>query len=171
MFVAPLDGNHEKAGDAIFSHESKWVLIEFKRNESSIEDEIQKFTNFAQARASLEQKGKHHLIIYGESTENEFSLSCQEYFSGTKVKIELALSSGVEKNDFILYLRDFVSFKKNSESGAGSYGFVAGVSNDGKVTKCMSLSEFAEALNLEAALVKRLQKTQEQSYSGPGHSM
>lgn len=168
MFVAPLDGNHEKAGDAIFSHESKWVLIEFKRNKSSIEDEIQKFKSFANAKASLELRGKHHLIIYGDSTGNKFNLSCQEYFSGTKVDIGLALSSGVEKNDFVLYLRDFISFKKNSESGAGGYGFVAGISNDGKVTKCMSLSEFAEALKLEAPLVKRLQKAQEQKYSGPG---
>ncbi len=59
------------------------------------------------------------------------------------------LCSGVDQGKFITYLNKFVAYKKQSKSGSGGYGFVAGVSSDGKVTKCMTLSEFAEALNLE----------------------
>lgn len=85
------------------------------------------------------------------------------------MEIELALSSGVPKSTFIQYLREFLKQKNGGESGAGGYSFVAGVSSDGSVTKCMKLSEYAEALSLEKEIVQKLQKEQEvsQSRSGP----
>lgn len=171
MFIAPLDGKQEKAGDAIFANESSWVLIEFKRDEESIASEIEKFTNYSDAKKTLEPIGSHHLIIFGESNGNQFSLQSQEYFSGKKVNIDQALLSGAEKEEFLEYLHKFIDFKKQAKSGTGGYSFVAGVSSDGKVTKCMKLSEFGQALKLEHELKQKLQKkleqSQEQSYSGP----
>lgn len=170
MFIAPLDGDHEKAGDAIFSNVNTWVLIEFKRDESTINDELNKFTNYALAKSELEQVGDHHLIIYGDIESRDFLLKCKQYFSGNKVEIEDALTSGTDKDTFINYLKRFVDLKKTSKSGAGGYSFVAGVSKDGAVTKCMKVSEFAEALQLEQALQQKLNQQHEQSYSGPSMS-
>jgi len=171
MFIAPLDGDHEKAGDAIFSNVNTWVLIEFKRGKSTISDELEKFTNYELAKNSLEPIGSHHLIIYGDVENGNFKLKCKQYFSGKDVAIEHALVSGTKKDIFINYLKRFVEFKKTSKGGAGGYSFVAGVSSDGAVTKCMKVSEFAEALQLEQALQQRLQQKQEQSYSGPSMGM
>ncbi|WP_285422953.1 hypothetical protein [Pseudomonas sp. efr-133-TYG-103a] len=171
MFIAPLDGDHEKAGDAIFANVNKWVLIEFKRDKSTIADEVGKFTNYESAKSALESIGSHHLIIYGVAENNNFLLRCRQYFSGKDVAIEQALVSGATKDSFINYLRKFVEFKKTSKSGAGGYSFVAGISRDGTVTKCMKVSEFAEALQLEKALQQKLQQKQGQSYSGPSRGM
>ena len=171
MFIAPLDGDHEKAGDAIFSNVNTWVLIEFKRDKRTISDEFEKFTNYDSAKNALEPIGSHHLIIYGEAVNGAFMLKCKQYFSGIDIPIERALISGTNKDSFINYLRRFVEFKKSSKSGSEGYSFVAGVSSDGAVTKCMKVSEFAEALQLEKALQQKLQQKQEQSYSGPSMGM
>ena len=171
MFITPLDGNQEKGDDAIFSNECKWVLIEFKRGQDSIDSEIKKFSDYHLAKKTLEAFGRHHLIIYGQSNDGEFSLSCQEYFSGLKVSLEEALLSGAQKGPFLAYLSKLVGLKKQSKSGTGGYSFVVGVSSTGKVTKCMKLSEFANALILERELKQKLQKrleqSQEQSYEPP----
>lgn len=166
-FVAPLDGNHEKAGDAIFANVSNWILIEFKRDAKSINDEVVKFTNYEDAKFELESIGKHHLIIYGEPNGEDINLLSQEYFSKIKVPVDKVLSSGIPKTDFVVYLKKFVAHKKNSESGAGNFGLVAGVSNDGKVSKCMKLSEFGEAIALEQKLQKKLEQSQNPR---PSHS-
>ncbi|WP_157725045.1 hypothetical protein [Vogesella sp. LIG4] len=167
-FVAPLDGNHENVGDAIFSNESMWILIEFKRDKKSISDELGKFINFAEAKEALESEGAHHLIIYGESESADFYLKCQQYFSGLPILLEDALKSGIEKDLFVKYLQKLIEYKKQSQGGSGGYGFVAGVSNDGTVTRCMKLSEFAEALHLEKILKQKLQqRPQQSSYSRP----
>lgn len=81
MFIAPLDGEHEKAGDAIFSNESSWVLIEFKRDEKAINDEMGKFKNYFSAKSALEKIAGHHLIIYGNAENDIFHLKCRSYFS------------------------------------------------------------------------------------------
>lgn len=171
MFIAPLDGDHEKAGDAIFSNVNAWVLIEFKRDISTINDELNKFTNYQLAKSELEHIGNHHLIIFGGIEGGDFELKCKQYFSRNDVEIIDALSSGTERDTFINYLERFVELKKTSKSGAGGYSFVAGVSNDGSVTKCMKVSEFAEALQLEQALQQKLNQKHEQSYSGSSMSI
>jgi len=171
MFIAPLDGNYEKAGDAIFSNVNTWVLIEFKRDKSTISDELGKFINYESAKSELEPIGSHHLIIYGDVEGSDFLLKCRQYFSGKEVAIEKALVSGTEKDSFISYLRKFIEFKKTSKGGVGGYSFVAGVSSEGTVAKCMKVSEFAEALQLEQVLQRKLQHNQEKSYSGPSMGM
>ena len=39
-FIAPLDGNEEKAGDAIFGENENFILIEFKKDKDSIIDKL-----------------------------------------------------------------------------------------------------------------------------------
>lgn len=169
MFIAPLDGAHEKAGDAIFSNEKKWLLIEFKRNAKSIMEEESKFTDFPNAKKLLQAKDSHHLIIYGEAKNSNFQLMCQRYFSGITIDINHALESGTSKGSFLQYLHEFIRHKKG-ETGAGGYSFVAGVSSDGSITKCMKLSEFSEALNLEKEIVQKIAREQEPSRSYSEHS-
>lgn len=171
MFIAPLDGDHEKAGDAIFSNVDVWILIEFKRDESTINDELNKFTNYALAKSELEPIGNHHLIIYGDIEGDDFVLKCKQYFSGNKVEIDNALTSGTEKDAFINYIKRFIGYKKTSKSGAGGYSFVAGVSKDGTVTKCMKVSEFADALQLEQVLQQKLNQQHEQVCSSQSMDM
>lgn len=68
--LAPLDGKHEKyAGDAIFSANDLFWLIEFKRDAGSIDDEYRKFDIGAILDDPILCDGnQHHVIIYG-STE------------------------------------------------------------------------------------------------------
>jgi hypothetical protein len=170
MFIAPLDGNHERGGDAILANESKWVLIEFKRDKNSISDEIEKFTSYPDAKKELEPHDAHHILIYGEPNNNSIILQCQSYFSAKVTTVDKVLQSGTDKDHFINYLNKFVEFKNSSKGSVGGYGFVAGVSSDGTVTKCMKLSEFAEVLQLEAELTQKLQqqKRTQQRDSSPG---
>lgn len=63
--IAPLDGNHEKAGDNIFTQGSKWVLIEFKRSKADLESEKAKFINYDQAKDALSAFDSHYFLIYG----------------------------------------------------------------------------------------------------------
>lgn len=161
-FIAPLDGNHEKAGDAIFANTSSWVLIEFKRDLKSVDDELTKFSNYAQAKEELESIGRHHLIIYGEETEkaDDINLVTKEYFSANKVATESALSAGIPKEQFIAYLKKFIGHKNNSTSGSGDFSLVAGVSQTGRVTRCMKIKEFGEAIDLEKKLQAKLDHEQ-----------
>lgn len=168
MFVAPLDGNHEKVGDVIFANESSWVLIEFKRDEKSITDELDKFVNYAEAQQEFQSIDQHHLIIYGDIINGKFDLGCKRYFSGKNISLDKALYSGVDKDKFLLYLKRFWAYKKQSKGGSGGYGFVAGISSDGKVTKCMTLSEFAEAMSLQKNLQRELEQRER---SGPEMDM
>lgn len=167
-FVAPLDGDKERAGDTILGKEDRWILIEFKKNESCINDECRKFSDFKQAKHSLINTSNHHLIIYGQSAGKDIELVCQGYFSEKPIHIDDALSRGTDIDSFFNYVREFVSFKNNSggESSSG-FGFVAGISKDGKVTKCMRLDEFGHTFKLEKRLQQKLEISRNPSRSGP----
>lgn len=172
-FVAPLDGNEEKAGDAIFSNDNHWVLIEFKKDESSIASEKDKFEKYQEAKQALSSKDDHHIIVYGELSKESknINLHAKTYFSEKAIsQIAEALQSGIEIKKFKNYLDAFLQYKKGSkvEGGSGGYGFVAGVTNGGQITKCLTLEEFSEEVELSIKL--RQEPTQSQSYSmkGPG---
>jgi hypothetical protein len=67
--IAPLDGIEELAGDAIFCSKNKWILIEFKKDEASINDENRKFKDlgFKNVMTAFKDKDGHHFIIYGKA--------------------------------------------------------------------------------------------------------
>ena len=54
MRVAPLDGKEERAGDAIFSKSNNWVLIEFKKDKSSLVSEKGKFNDYSAAKQNFQ---------------------------------------------------------------------------------------------------------------------
>lgn len=117
--IFPFDGKEEKISDAALFLKGKWIIIEFKREIGCIDDEIQKFDNFPQARESLEDKDKHHFLVYG-TFNNEFDLEAETYFSReTDVSVGNLFSKGISKKQFDEYLNLFLSYKKKSTSGEG----------------------------------------------------
>ena len=166
-FIAPLDGKEEKAGDAIFGKNEKFILIEFKKDENSIKDEQKKFFNFDLAKQELEDKDSHHILIYGEIDNKDLILNARTYFSNNSIELSKNFTNGKILEDFKNYLNDFLKLKKGSktESGSGSYGFVAGVTQEGNITKCLTLQEFNEEMSLNLNIKKNITNKQSKSYS------
>ncbi len=57
MLIAPLDGNEEKAADAILSNVDSWALIEFKRSDSELSNEYKKFNDYESAKLYFSDSG------------------------------------------------------------------------------------------------------------------
>ncbi len=154
--LAPLDGNEEKAGDTLISNNNKWIIIEFKKDQYSINTEIDKFINFDKAKKDLENKDQHHFIVYGSinvESNTKLKLQCITYFSGREQRnIKEMLSKGKDKSEFKTYLAKLISYKKSNKGTASSgngnldvenYALVAAVDTDGNIVECQSLSEFS----------------------------
>lgn len=156
MLVSPLDGNEEKLGDAIISANNKWVLIEFKRDESSLSSEIEKFYDYFDAMKKLSAKDEHHYLIYGEFKEF-FRLKCTTYFSAKiRDSIESALRTGIDNRAFAEYVEEFTRLKKPPPDGGGGgglaladYSLVACVNDDGNIVECMSISDYQQSMGYE----------------------
>lgn len=144
--IAPLDGNHEKASDAIFSSDNKWLLIEFKRSVSDVASELKKFKRYGLAKKALQSKDNHHLIIYGEPSQTELiRLIGRTYFSGRQIDLSALYKNGIDYKNFIMYVSQFTTFKSADKSGGGAhlYSSVVGVSPGGKIDKLFTLQEYA----------------------------
>ncbi|RQO37224.1 hypothetical protein DBR37_03275 [Herminiimonas sp. KBW02] len=166
MFLSPLDGTHEQAGDAIFSKNEKWILIEFKKDQISINSEKAKFINYTNARQALSNSDGHHLIVFGskgDKTRPSILLNYQTYFSSTKKNdVNEVLASGIEFKSFKHYVESFAKFKKASNGGGGlsmnDFSLVAGINSDGSISQYLSLSEFQRQLNMELLHEKELNR-------------
>lgn len=148
-FAAPLSGVHERAGDGVFSSNSKIVLVEFKRSKYELDTEYDKFTNYENAVAALAARDSHHFLIYGglENDKNEFRLYARTYFSKKDAQSALAvLNHGLEPLKFNEYLADLVAFKKADGRSSGtvtsaSVASAIGISQEGEVS-AISLVEY-----------------------------
>ena len=109
-FIAPLDGNEEKAGDAIFGQNENFILIEFKKDKNSIKDEQKKFIDFNSAKESLSSWDKHHILIYGEVNSKNLILNAQTYFSEKNIQLTRKFSNGKTLKEFKKYLDSFFKF-------------------------------------------------------------
>jgi hypothetical protein len=158
LFLAPLDGEHERAGDAIFSSNNRWVLIEFKKDAAAIRTEMEKFVRYSEAKAELSSFDSHHHIVFGQASSSSparLELCACTYFSEKKGDI---LASGKPFSEFKRYVERYIKFKKGSRGGGGTgmamedFALVAGVNADNDVVECLSLSEFQRQLELELEL-------------------
>jgi hypothetical protein len=160
MFIAPLDGKQERAGDSIFSQGNNWVLIEFKKNFDSLLSEEDKFVDYEKAKSNFLNRDSHHFLIYGgifekEGGECEFDVSAVTYFSRTQVSsVEAMLSAGLTFEEFFDYVKEFTSFKKVKDGSSGSvglesYGLVAAINSENQIVECMSLAELGNELGLD----------------------
>lgn len=150
LFAAPLSGVQERAGDGVFSSDSKIILVEFKRSLRELNTEHDKFIHYKNAFNALQGRDGHHFLVYGSSVKPEggfaLSLSACNYFTRVPAKSALkALSFGVEPEAFKEYLKELLALKKVDERSGGTAGPEAvasafGVSSSGAAT--ISLSEY-----------------------------
>lgn len=169
MAVAPLGGVQEKGGDAIIKKDDRWVLIEFKKNHDSISSEVDKFAlgKYSEAKGKLEERSKHHFLVYGVLNEDKLDLKGQLYFGTSEVNVEELLNKGTDEETFLSYYHDFIGYKKSKEgSSGGGITCVVGVDSTGKASKVMSAHEYEETLiltkKLNLELVQRIQERQQQ---------
>jgi hypothetical protein len=157
LFLAPLDGREEMSGDAVFSSNYQWVLIEFKKDLDSISTENKKFADYNAAFDDLSSRDGHHYIIYGQESGNpphRLVLCFRTYFSNRICDLKGILSSGTGYENFKKYVEDYTKFKKQASGGSGGVtmdglALVAGVNTDKTVVECLSLTEFQLQLELE----------------------
>ena len=147
LFITPLDGKEELAGDALLSKNQKWVIIEFKDKESSLDSEKKKFKSYSDALAELGRSDQHHCLIYGKIKDGKFTLGAQTYFSRNGIgSIDKFLNSGSDEKRFIEYLSRLLHYKSEkgttSSGNVGSYSLVAGISKNNKIISCMTLYEY-----------------------------
>jgi hypothetical protein len=119
-FLAPLDGDHEKAGDAIFGQQSTFVLIEFKRARNDLKSEIDKFFDYDSAKRELLEKDSHHLLVYGFAGKKKtnLDLQAQTYFSAVEVDLMKFAGQGITLSAFKNYLSLFL-YHKNKDGNGG----------------------------------------------------
>jgi len=118
-FLAPLDGDHEKAGDAILGLKEKLVLIEFKRTRGDLKSETKKFFDYKSAKKDLKKNDGHHLLVYGVAKKKKtLDLVAQTYFKGVDVGLEKFAERAVAFDEFKKYLKLFLYHKnRNGEGG------------------------------------------------------
>lgn len=123
QFAAPLSGVHERAGDGIFSSDSKIVLIEFKRSEAELETERDKFVDYENASELLISKDGHHFLVYGSYVDPELRLNACTYFSKNIIASPLdLLDFGLESDKFNEYLADLLALKSVDGRSSGTIG-------------------------------------------------
>lgn len=123
-YVAPLDGDHEIIGDVVFSRHTQWVLIEFKRNDSSLSSDNDKFPNYNRAKDALKDRDSLHFFVYGTaSPDSGLILEACTYFSRKQVNIDTLIEGGVPYVAFSQYVADFVRFRKRGGDGGFTTSF------------------------------------------------
>lgn len=171
--LVPMAGDEERAGDAVFSSNHRWLLIEFKRDFSSLENERRKFLQYDAAEAALQGQDAHHVLIFGVDGKPPklLSLAALTYFSRRRLaSLDHILTAGIEFDAFARYVERFTEFKKKGggTSARGvtpeQLGLVAGISADGKVVSCLSMREF----QLQQGREMRLERSHDQEHEAPG---
>ena len=167
--IAPLDGKHELAGDAMLAAGLKWVLIEFKKNFACLESEAVKFSDYQRAAKELSSQDNHHYLIYGRFGVTEaspktkvFGIGACTYFSRSCLEdYQDLLASGTDIQTFARYLEALTKHKKQPPGDGSSggmnmanYAQVLGINADGKVVTCSSQAEFGKALGMTSRIQK-----------------
>jgi hypothetical protein len=176
---APLAGKHEVGGDLMASKDDRWVLIEFKRHEESIGQELKKFPNpveetFAAAKAELQHRDGHHMFVYGyKGQTSALELRACTYFRKSPVAVDVVLSRGVSVAEFNDYLTKLRKHKDgSSKSGAGGYSpnfaSVLAVNGDGQVVHCEGIDSYSERNGLRPTQNPAPISRPSRGMSGPG---
>lgn len=149
--AVPLDGNHERAGDAIFNLENvRWILIEFKRKASDLSTEEEKFICYDLAKEALSTAGEHlHFFVYGvlHQDSRQVEVAAVRYWqqADTVSMDTLLKEQGTDDlESFLDYLKMLGNEKKSArEGGTGGleYSLVAAVTKDGRIQTIASLAE------------------------------
>lgn len=148
--ASPLDGDHERAADAIFGiQDAKWLLIEFKRSSSDLGSEEGKYSPYQAAKDALinESKGMH-FFVYGvlPPHENELELIAAPYWQRKPLLLieDLLKHKGCgDPKIFWEYIENLVAKKSSGNGGGGGpdYSFIAAITDGGHIQTVSSLSE------------------------------
>ena len=148
-FICPLDGSHERAGDTLLSREDKFILIEFKRDENYHASEKIKFTNYSQAKQTLQNRDSAHFVVYGVETMGNLSLEACTYFSNRKKDLSSITQFGMPLNKFKSYIEEFVSFKEKGGTLSSGFSSVAVIQYSDDESKCMRFEEFSMKFDID----------------------
>lgn len=143
--IAPLDGNHERAGDAIFGIAERFLIIEFKRDKTCLTSERRKFRDFDATAIKLRGDDYHHFLIYHDPDCGTYPIVAQTYFSGFLLEdIGRIHRYGIDFHDFNEYLVQFLNYKIGGGTSSGAEGFamVAGVTSTGDMTAIVTLEDY-----------------------------
>ncbi|AKF96680.1 hypothetical protein JET89_24015 [Pseudomonas aeruginosa] len=159
QFLAPLDGDHERAGDALLAIASSWTLIEFKKDIDSINQELTKFERYNDAHKALSEIDDHHFFIFGGLDDSGFDLYATTYFSDQYCEVYSIPERGVDFESFKAYIEAFIEYKKPIKRRQGGkrmkaedYAMVAGINSSNEIIQCLSLSEFNIVFGLDQEL-------------------
>lgn len=154
---------------------SKWILIEFKRDETSLVSEERKYgtkEQFNKARESLLFESNHHYFIYGALNDGKLTLKAKGYFNLIDIPVALLLTSGKDATSFTLYLKKLMNFKVGKEESDGSSGWrsvdynrVIGIDESGDVSECLTIQEYANRYSHDLDLKKSFKLEQERKRS------
>jgi hypothetical protein len=149
--ASPLDGDHERAADAIFAiQNAKWLLIEFKRGSSNLRSEESKYSAYEEAKDALSEESKGmHFFVYGllpPHNNNELELIAAPYWQQTpplSIKDLLNNEGSDDPQVFWQYIEKLVAKKSSGKGGAGGpdFSFIAAVTDGGHIQTVSSLSE------------------------------
>lgn len=159
-FALPFDGNHERLGDAIFSSDDKWILVEFKRSEKEIDSERKKFNDYNLAEEKLSGRDWFHFLVYGERHDSELLLDACNYFSKQRIEVSEIMNSGTDDpGEFYKYLVALYEEKADNVASSGEveYGFVLGVQRDGSISHSISVVDYLKAVD-ELILARKMDK-------------
>lgn len=173
--ATPLSGIPEKAGDTIFSNGERFVLVEFKRDVSTLSSEIVKYKDYEAAKAALSGADGHHIFVYGDRAQKttegvRLQLAVRTYFSAVPI-VDLDMHAvGLPKRAFDAYIEALVKFKNDDgRSGGGDFmaamSTVIGITRDRK-TVTISLNEYRTHI-LKHQLANQLRKNATRGPSEP----
>lgn len=166
-YLAPLDGDDERVGDAMFARDGRFTLLEFKKDFQSVDREKEKFRDYPRAKAALADRDAHHCLVFGAEDSAGFFLDCFTYFSRVKRgKVSDIFLHGLDPNQFSLYLKELTRFKDLSAEAAGGgraldlahYGLVVGVGTDGGARGAITLEEY-RGLALGRTMERTIEKS------------
>jgi len=148
--ASPLDGNHERAADAIFGiQDAKWLLIEFKRGSGDLRSEEDKYSPYQAAKDALSKESEGmHFFVYGvlPPHDDKLQLIAAPYWQRNPLLSidDLLKNKGCGNSvTFWEYIEKLVAQKSSGKGGGGGpdYSFIAAVTNGGHIQTVSSLSE------------------------------
>ena len=149
-WASPLDGNHERAADAIFAIEgAKFLLIEFKRASGDFGSEEKKFEDYGKAKTALSTSGEDlHFFVFGARSDrgrelDVFAAPYWQHEPRLSVPDLLETKGCRDERSFREYVEKLIELKKKTEGSQGGpdYSFVAAVTREGEIQAISSLSE------------------------------
>jgi len=147
FFAHPLVPRGEGGADDLIASPAVFLyLVEFRPDVSSLDLECVRFYDYEKARLLLKGSDSHHLVAYGESTEQGITLGVRSYFSGSQYR-HLLKNGRIDRLHFEKYMTQLLFFRRKDVEGIGDAGvlnhaIIIGVTDSGKFAGSMTLQDY-----------------------------